>query len=108
MQELREYFRVSIENKLLPLLKKYGFDYYIGKHEFSDIHDVFQFTRNSSYINIVHTGFNPHDTPWSFAILLGKKGFKKTSTEFDSVPSVYQTKNCTSLRLSKRSNQNEL
>ena len=89
MQELREDFRASIEDKVVPFLKKYGFDYYIDKHEFSDIHDVFQFTRNSSYINIAHMGFNPHDIPWSFVLLLGKKGFKKTSNEFDSVPLWY-------------------
>jgi hypothetical protein len=89
MQELREIFRTSIENKLVPFLKKYGFDCSVHKHEFSNIHDVFQFTKKSSYINIAHMGFNPHDVPWSFALLLGKQGFKKTSNEFDSVPLWY-------------------
>lgn len=89
MQKLREIFRTTIETKLAPFLKKYGFNCYVHKHEFSNIHDVFQFTKRSSYINIAHMGFNPHDVPWSFVLLLGKQGFKKTSNEFDSVPLWY-------------------
>lgn len=63
MQELRENFKASIETKLVPFLKKYGFDYHVDKHQFSESHDVFQFIRNSSTINVVHMGFNPHDAP---------------------------------------------
>ncbi len=89
MEELSEFFRASIEKKLIPFLEKYGFDYHVEKHKYSDTHDVFDFKRNSSYIIIAHMGFNPHDVPWNSVLLLGKKGFKKTTSEFDSVPLWY-------------------
>ena len=89
MQELREIFKSSIENKLVPFLEKYDFSYHVAKHEFSDTHDVFYFKRQSSYINLAHMGFNPHDVPWSFVLLLGQTGYKKTTNEFDSIPLWY-------------------
>jgi len=89
MQELRELFKSSIEKNLVPFLKKYGFSYHVTIHEFSETHDIFYFKRQSSYINLAHMGFNPHDVPWSFVLMLGQTGYKKTTHEFDSVPLWY-------------------
>lgn len=89
MRQLRDSFKTSIENQLVPFLKRFDFSYHITKHEFSETHDVFSFTRNSSYIHIAHMGFNPHDIPWSFVLMLGKSGFKKSSNQFDSIPLWY-------------------
>ena len=89
MQEPRNYFRTLIENKLVPLLKKYGFTYHVCKPEITDNHDVFKFKRNSSFIDIGVMGFHPQDAPWCFVVLLGKEGFKKTTNEFDQVPLWY-------------------
>ena len=89
MNQLKDYFKASIESRMVPFLKKFGFLYTLSVHDLSDIHDVFTFKKDSTYIFIAHMGFNPKDIPWSFSPLLGKDGFKQTSGVFDLVPLWY-------------------
>jgi len=89
MEDLRNLFKRTIEKELVPFLAKFNFEYKYGIHEFSETHDTFMFKKHESYLEIYHMGFNPKDAPWSFIILLGKKGFKKTTTQFDSIPLWY-------------------
>jgi hypothetical protein len=90
MQELREHLKKSIEEKLVPYLQRFGFEYYPSIHDYSKTHDVFQFKKtDNSYINIDHMGFHFHDYPWNINPMLGKLGFKKSTNQFDSIPLWY-------------------
>ena len=90
MQELRQQLKNNIQSQLVPYLESFGFEFKLSKHKFSDTHDVFEFFKpNGVYLNIDHMGFNYHDYPWSINPVLGKVGFKKTTTLFDGIPLWY-------------------
>lgn len=90
MHELREHLKNTIQNDLVPFLKKYDFEFALEANKYSDTHDIFIFKKqNNVYLNIDHMGFHVHDYPWSIIPMLGKAGFKGSSTQFDSIPLWY-------------------
>jgi len=89
MQELRELLKDKIENELATFLQNYGFEFSLSKHEYSETYDVFKFKKDDLYIDIEHYGFHPHDYPWSICPMLGRQGFKRTTSQFDSIPLWY-------------------
>jgi hypothetical protein len=90
MHELREELKTLVQDKLAPFLLKFGFQFHLSVHEYSNTHDVFTFKKpDDSYILIDHMGFHFHDYPWSINPTLGQPGFKTSTTQFDTVPLWY-------------------
>lgn len=90
MNELREELLKSVQVKLAPYLLKFGFQFHLSMHDYSDTHDVFTFNRSDgAYINIDHMGFHFHDYPWNINPVLGLPGFKVSTAQFDIAPLWY-------------------